>query len=70
MQHEYFVSYARIPNNGGGFGFGQTVLPVTGPMTTEAIAKVHEVLQERNPSYLVVIISFQRLEAKPQTVSA
>lgn len=69
MQHSYFISYARIPDNGGGFGFGNTVLTVDGPMTPETYSKLHDYLQERTPGYLVIVLSFQRLEAAEATAS-
>jgi hypothetical protein len=70
MQHEYFVSFARIATSGSGFGFSHATVTLDQPMTADAITQLTESFAEQSPGYSVTILSFQQLEApKPSTSS-
>jgi DNA topoisomerase VI subunit B len=69
MQRTYFVSYSRISQSGGAFGFGNATLTLTGRMTADAFQQVNTAVKDQNPGYDVVILSFQELETAETTAS-
>jgi hypothetical protein len=64
MQRNFFVSYARVSQNGAGFGFSSLTLSQNSPMTAEAFNGLTTLLKEQNPGWDCIVLSFQELAAE------
>jgi hypothetical protein len=69
MQRNFFVSYARVSQNGGGFGFSSLTLSQNSPMTAEAFNGLTALLKEQNPGWDCIVLSFHELETSEAPAS-
>jgi hypothetical protein len=69
MQRNFFVSYARVGQNGAGLGFSHLTLSQNSPMTVEAFKGLTTLLKEQNPGWDCIVLSFQELEPAEETAN-
>ncbi|SDD93968.1 hypothetical protein [Glycomyces harbinensis] len=70
MKNDYYVSYSRIADHGGNFGFGYAIFTLTRPLTGDVVKEMHDYLNGENPGNNIIILSFQRLESPQAQTSS